>query len=78
MQGVFRDLADVATPATTPSQIDEMFKPKKSWWKRNAAPDLVALIINSPGGSPTQSNLLYKRIRAQSKATGIPVVAVVE
>ena len=41
----------------------------------------VALVINSPGGSPVQSSLLYKRIRqlreesAQGAAPKIPVSA---
>ncbi len=38
----------------------------------------VALIINSPGGSPVQSTLLFKRIRALADEKGIPVVAFAE
>lgn len=30
----------------------------------------VALVINSPGGSPVQSHLIYKRIRQLSRETG--------
>ncbi len=33
----------------------------------------VAISINSPGGSPVQSNLIYKRIRAFSEEKSIPV-----
>jgi signal peptide peptidase SppA len=42
-----------------------------------AAP-AVALIVNSPGGSPVQSHLIYKRIRALSIEKEKPVVVFVE
>ncbi len=42
-----------------------------------AAP-AVALIINSPGGSPVQSHLIYKRIRALSVEKEKPVIVFVE
>lgn len=35
----------------------------------------VALLINSPGGSPVQSNLIFKRIRALAEEKGVPVIA---
>jgi signal peptide peptidase SppA len=38
----------------------------------------VALIINSPGGSPVQSALISERILALSKKSNIPVFAFVE
>ncbi len=38
----------------------------------------VAVIVNSPGGSPVQSHLIYKRIRDLSDEKGIPVIAYVE
>ncbi|MEQ9518138.1 MAG: S49 family peptidase [Parvibaculum sp.] len=38
----------------------------------------VALIINSPGGSPVQSSLIFKRIRALAKEKEVPVYAFVE
>ncbi|MGV8998495.1 MAG: S49 family peptidase [Parvibaculaceae bacterium] len=38
----------------------------------------VALAINSPGGSPVQSALIYKRIRALSAEEGVPVYAFAE
>lgn len=38
----------------------------------------VALLINSPGGSPVQSSLIYKRIRALASEENIPVYAFVE
>jgi len=38
----------------------------------------VALVINSPGGSPAQSHLIHRRIRALAEEKGLPVVAFVE
>ena len=42
-----------------------------------AAP-AVALIINSPGGSPVQSHLIYKRIRSLAVEKEKPVIVFVE
>jgi signal peptide peptidase SppA len=38
----------------------------------------VALVINSPGGSPTQSHLIYRRIRQLADEKNVPVLAFVE
>ncbi len=38
----------------------------------------VALLINSPGGSPVQSALIYKRIRALAEEKEIPVLTFTE
>lgn len=38
----------------------------------------VALIINSPGGSPAQSHLIHTRIRALATEKNLPVIAFVE
>ena len=38
----------------------------------------VALIINSPGGSPSQSHLIYRRIRDLAAEKKIPVIAFIE
>jgi len=38
----------------------------------------VALVINSPGGSPSQSNLICRRIRQFSEEKNIPVIAFIE
>ncbi len=43
--------------------------------KRAAA---VALAINSPGGSPVQSHLIYRRIRELAAEHKLPVIAFVE
>jgi serine protease SohB len=38
----------------------------------------VALLINSPGGSPSQSHLIFRRIRALAEEKKLPVYAFVE
>src|SRR5258708_38308074 len=38
----------------------------------------VALVINSPGGSPVQSHLIYRRIRALAAENRRPVIAFAE
>jgi signal peptide peptidase SppA len=38
----------------------------------------VALIINSPGGSPSQSHLIFRRIRQLAEEKKIPVLAFIE
>lgn len=41
-------------------------------------PDAVALVINSPGGSPVQSALIGARIRRLAEEKDIPVIAFIE
>src|SRR6478752_5116291 len=38
----------------------------------------VAIVVNSPGGSPVQSALLYRRIRQLAQEKGVPVIAFAE
>ena len=38
----------------------------------------VALLVNSPGGSPVQSHLIYRRIRALAQENDKPVIAFAE
>ena len=38
----------------------------------------VALVINSPGGSPSQSHLIFRRIRQLADEKKLPVLAFVE
>lgn len=45
---------------------------------RRGKPAAVALVINSPGGSPVQSSLIAGRIRRLAQETGRPVHAFVE
>lgn len=57
-------ITDLAEP------IEEAFKMKNA--------KAVALVINSPGGSPVQSSLIFKRIRALAVEKELPVYAFVE
>ena len=45
---------------------------------RKGKPSAVALVINSPGGSPVQSSLIAARIRRLAAEKDVPVVAFVE
>lgn len=45
---------------------------------RKGKPAAVALVINSPGGSPVQSSLIAARIRRLADELGVPVHAFVE
>jgi serine protease SohB len=38
----------------------------------------VALIVNSPGGSPAQSHLIFRRIRQLAEEKKLPIIAFVE
>ena len=38
----------------------------------------VALVVNSPGGSPAQSHLIFRRIRALAEEKSVPVLVFVE
>ena len=49
---------------------------ERAFTMRNAA--AVALVINSPGGSPVQSHLIYRRIRQLAEENKRPVIAFVE
>jgi serine protease SohB len=56
--------------ATTARTIERAFK------VRNAR--AVALVINSPGGSPAQSHLIFQRIRQLAVEKNLPVFACIE
>jgi signal peptide peptidase SppA len=49
---------------------------ERAFRMRNAR--AVALLINSPGGSPVQSHLIYRRIRQLAAENGRPVIAFAE
>src|SRR5476651_2531399 len=49
---------------------------ERAFATRNAR--AVALVINSPGGSPTQSHLILRRIRQLAEEKKIPVLAFIE
>ncbi len=52
------------------SVIEKAFKPSNL--------SAVALAINSPGGSPVQSRLIFQEIRRHAAKRGVPVIAFIE
>ncbi|MGD9738869.1 MAG: S49 family peptidase [Bauldia sp.] len=57
--------------------IDSVTKPlDRAFGNRDAV--AVAIVINSPGGSPVQANLIHQRIRALAAEKKKPVIAFVE
>lgn len=67
-----------AIGAGTRSLSDQMLAPVIERAFTRGKPAAVALIINSPGGSPVQSNLISSRIRRLADEKNIPVHAFVE
>jgi serine protease SohB len=57
---------------------DELMGPVIEKAFKRGKPKAVALVINSPGGSPVQSSLIGARIRRLSDEKNIPVIAFVE
>lgn len=58
------------TMASLASALDRAFAVKDA--------PAVAIVINSPGGSPVQSSLIARRIRQLSREKNLPVIAFVE
>jgi len=58
------------TLATCGRSLDRAFGTRKA--------RAVGLLINSPGGSPVQSHLIFKRVRALAEEKKLPVIAFVE
>ncbi len=56
--------------ATVAKKLDRAFAVRKA--------RAVALVINSPGGSPSQSHLIFRRIRQLAEEKKIPVIAFIE
>jgi serine protease SohB len=66
-----------STPLKPGVTIASMARPlERAFNMRNAR--AVALIVNSPGGSPVQSHLIYRRIRQLAEEKKRPVIAFVE
>ena len=64
----------VATPLRPGLMLSTIARSlERAFATRNAR--AVALVINSPGGSPAQSHLIFRRIRQWSEEKKIPVLA---
>nr|WP_246549018.1 S49 family peptidase [Ancylobacter oerskovii] len=68
--GIGSPLRPALTLASVAKSLDKAFAVKRA--------KAVALVINSPGGSPAQSHLIYKRIRDLAAEKQLPVLAFVE
>ena len=64
--------------APQPLNLESVERHLASAFSKKVMPDAVAITVNSPGGSPVQSDLIYTRIRALAKETGIPVFTFAE
>lgn len=72
-----RGAIGVRGPFSSGLSMDRLVRPIAAAFrpKRLAA---VALLVNSPGGSPVQSSLIARRIRDLADEKGVPVFAFVE
>lgn len=61
-----------------PLSLEAVEKDLTRAFDKKVMPDAVAITVNSPGGSPVQSDLIYTRIAALAKETGIPVMTFAE
>lgn len=68
--GISRPLSRGLSLAGLAGTIERAFKPRHL--------SAVALVINSPGGSPVQSSLIAGRIRQLAEEKSVPVLAFVE
>ena len=67
----------VATPLRPGMMMSTVARSlERAFETRNAR--AVALAINSPGGSPSQSHLIFQRIRQLAEEKNLPVIAFIE
>src|SRR5947207_5982893 len=67
----------VSTPLRSTLTLAGVARPlERAFGMRQAR--AVAIVINSPGGSPVQSHLIYRRIRALAAESKRPVIAFAE
>ena len=67
----------IATPLKSALTLATVARPlERAFGMRRAR--AVALVVNSPGGSPVQSHLIYRRIRQLATESGRPVIAFAE
>ncbi len=64
-------------PFSSGMSLAGLAEPLERAFEMKRAP-AVALVINSPGGSPVQSRLIYERIRALADENDKPVIVFVE
>jgi serine protease SohB len=67
----------VATPLRPGLTLATVARPLERAFAHRGA-RAVALVINSPGGSPSQSHLIFRRIRQLAAEKNLPVLAFIE
>ena len=73
----FSGVIGVTTPLRPGLMLSSVARTlERAFLVRNAR--AVALIVNSPGGSPAQSHLIFRRIRELAEEKKLPVIAFVE
>jgi serine protease SohB len=73
----FSGVIGMGTPLRPGLMLSAAARPlERAFSTRNAR--AVALVINSPGGSPTQSHLILRRIRQLAEEKNLPVLAFIE
>lgn len=75
---VIRLSGTIAAASRTGALSDQLMAPIIEKAFRRGKPVAVALVINSPGGSPAQSSLIAARIRRLAEEKDVPVHAFVE
>jgi len=76
---VLRLAGQIAAGARAPGGLNDFgLAPMIERAFRRGRPDAVALVINSPGGSPAQSSLIAARLRRLAEEKELPVYAFVE
>ncbi|MEP4196845.1 MAG: S49 family peptidase [Aliishimia sp.] len=71
-------LSGVIASGTRGALSDQSLAPLLERAFSKGKPSAVALVVNSPGGSPVQSSLIGARIRRLSEEKNVPVFAFVE
>ncbi len=71
-------LSGIIASGTRGTLNDQLIAPLLERAFTRGKPDAVALLINSPGGSPVQSSLIGARIRRLAEEKEVPVIAFVE
>jgi serine protease SohB len=66
-----------STPLKPGMTLSSVARPLEAAFKTKRA-KAVALAINSPGGSPVQSHLIFRRIRTLAQENKLPVLAFIE
>lgn len=71
IQGIINEGGYISDSSTSPAYIERVLKKAK----KDSSIQAVLLYINSPGGTVTASDMIYRQIQKYKKSTEIPVYA---